>query len=222
MRKLVIIALLAITLISCDNRDPEVPSITVTIANETLYTNQNFNTTNVYIKLSGEYESLYANQIIDVSYNADLASILTNSGDAAFFVTDNSGIANGNLYTRSSGSLNIAFSVRGYDNVNSTKHITIYHPYIYTMQASSTVAIANGENASVITVRIRPLINNQAITFTTTLGTLFSDTTTTNSNGESINAISSTEVGQAEITAILQVEDLPPAITTIYITFIEP
>jgi len=221
--KLVIIAILALTLISCDNRDLGKPSINVTIPNETLYTNLNNNTTNIYITLTGDEQSVIENQIVDVHYNYDLAGILTNTGDAAFFHTDSFGGANGTLYARSSGSLQIVFSVRGYnDKVKATRLVTIYDPYIYSMQASPTTLVADGATTSVITVRIRPFIYNQSITFTTDLGELLLTSTNTDASGVTTNTITSTEVGRAEVTATLQVAgDIPPATRTIYITFTE-
>jgi len=222
MRKIAIITLVAFALFACDNRDPAQPKISVTINNETLYTVQNYNTTDIYISLSGDYESLYANQVIDVSYNTAMANILTNSGDADFFVTGSFGGANGSLYTRSSGSLRIDFSVRGYDNVGATRLVTIYDPYIQSMQASPTTLLANGVTTSEVTVRIRPQINNQTITFTTSLGVLRADSTTTDSSGMTTNTITSTEPGRAEVIATFQaVGEVPPATRTIYITFTE-
>jgi len=216
-----------ITLLSCDHRDPNIPELAVSIYKDneminTLYTNTESNFANIHIKLTGEYEEAYAIKKIDMEYDHSKLNIVI-GGDASFFYTDSNGNANGFITALNSGnSIGIRFSLSDYNNVRITKYLTVYNPTISYMTANPTVAIANGNAGSVITVRITPSLEGKQITLDTTLGELHPETATTNVNGEITSVLTSLETGSATITANWTIPNINVEPQSVTVNFTQP
>jgi len=220
MIKTLLLIAICIILFSCDNRNANIPELAVTISKDstiinTLYTNTESNSANIHIKLSGEYEDAYANKRVDMEYDHSKLTVVV-GGDANFCYTDGTGTAQGFITALSSGDTNIRFYLRDYKNVSVKKNLTILDPSISYLAANPTSAIADGNPASVITIRITPSTSGKQIALETTLGTLNPETATTNANGEATTVISSTEAGRATVTATIPTDSR--SINNIYFT----
>jgi len=215
-------------LMSCDSRNPSTPEINIIFNSDNttinaslpgiLYTHPVFNSQEVYIRLTGEYESTYANQRINIEYNDAICNVVA-GGDAHYCTTDNTGAVRGFITALSAGTTDIRFYLRDYADVTVTKTLTVLHPYISEMTATITSVVADGSTYSNITVRITPEINNQQISFSTTLGDLMHSSLPTNVLGQTTTSITSTDIGSATITASMSIAGLPTATKFIIIDF---
>lgn len=189
---------------SCDSRSSDNPSISVVIYADTLYTHPQHSQTQIQITLTGAYQSLYSNKIIEIEYDSDIANVLTNSGDASFFRTNENGFASGSIIARNQGNLNIMFKVKNHSSVKSTKQLKVLKPFVFSIRALPQTIPADFETRSTIDVLIKPGLNNETVLFSTDYGVLSADSTSTFDEGIARTFLKSAAVGMANVSASLK------------------
>ena len=210
-RVLTIISLLIAILVavtSCEDRSLGKPDINVTLSVDTLYTLENYagNISNIKIELKSDYIDVIKNKRIDIHYNGDLANVITNAtgtGNQSYFVTDANGKAEGYVFAREKGNLQIKFTVSSFKDVTITKNIKILEPFIYKMVADPPSIPADDISLSEIKVYTRPPVSGQHVELSIDWGSLISQAVTTDANGEAITWVKSDRDGFGTITAKL-------------------
>ena len=237
-RILAIISLLiaiVMAVISCDDRALGKPDIEVTVSPDmdiavsldTLYYLANYanESADIMIKLTGENPHSYANRRVDVHYNTDLANVITNAtatGGLRYFVTDENGMADGYVYARAIGNLQIKFTVTAFEDVTITKNIKILGPSINKIIADPAIIPADNTTLSEIKTYIKPPVSGQIIDFSINWGVLTQQSATTDVNGIATTWAKSNSEGIANITATMrEYPDNPKVITIEYSNNVE-
>ena len=166
------LVLALLTVVSCDRRGRETPLMYVYINAETLYLNTPLEAIDVTVLLVGETRSSFANRTIDLTYNTDVASINSVAGDERIMITDDLGRAEGLIYARRQGALNIDFHVRGQREVRHTRRMQVLNPTIHSITATPNEIPADNDTPARIDVVVRPAIAGQRVLFSTSRGNL--------------------------------------------------
>ncbi len=209
MKKLIylIIPMIMLFLVSCDSRNNDNPTINVVISKDKIYTIGNYEEAEVTITLTGK-DSQTKNARVNVEYDHDLITIMTNSADISTFITDEYGQATGTIIAkRVPGNVNLDFIVDKWHSSHQVKSIIVSDPEIINFVVSPDTLHADNQTLANIAVEVYPPLLTNYCYFTTTLGTLTADSTqfvSLNTKCVANNSIKSLVPGRAYITAKLK------------------
>ena len=184
---LLLLIAVTITVISCDNRDANLPEISFIYNDSQLYNYQNHNTIEVTISLDA-VNSFISEKRVNLEYNSEFVTVVTGTGFDYFVRTDTLGYATLEVIIQDNadnyGHVQIEFQMDDYLSVKRTLTLNVRDmPKISATDYQPSMAYGDTQIIEITFVSETGDASNKSVTFIPDVGTVNSSPQTTNDEG---------------------------------------
>ncbi|MDP8231847.1 MAG: hypothetical protein P9L91_04165 [Candidatus Zophobacter franzmannii] len=214
---ILILTILTILLVACDNRTIDPAELSFSVVDDTLYNDTNYNTSPFTVTLTGEPE-LIMQKFVYFVYDHDQVTVLGGASDE-YVQTDNNGEANGTIYSRLGFVGDIVIEAT-HDSQSVSQNLTVLDmPEILYFVSDINRLLADGHSYARLRVKIDRKLDprkDQVVIFKTSVGRVSPDSLVVDERGVAITTFyAPTEPEVAFISAKLKTN--PKSFKRLYI-----